>query len=61
MIKIFRQVSAALPRLPEQSLVWLYLNKSTHEEANGEDLDVGVVELVVQTLESLNALQLRVR
>lgn len=47
--------------IPEQSLVWLYLNKGTHEEANREDFDVGVVELVVQTLETLNALQLRAR
>lgn len=47
--------------IPEQSLVWLYLNKGTHEEANREDFDVGVVELVVHTLESLNALQLRAR
>lgn len=47
--------------IPEQSLVWLYLNKGTHEEANREDFDVGVVELVVQTLESLNALQLRTK
>jgi hypothetical protein len=42
-------------------LVWVYLNKGTHEEANREDFDVGVVELVVQTLESLNALQLRAK
>lgn len=47
--------------IPEQSLVWVYLNKGTHEEANREDFDVGVVELVVQTLESLSALQLRAR
>ena len=24
--------------IPEQSLVWLYLNKGTHEEANRDDL-----------------------
>lgn len=47
--------------IPEQSLVWVYLNKGTHEEANREDFDVGIVEQVVQTLESLSALQLRAR
>lgn len=45
--------------IPEQSLVWHYLNKGTHEEANRDDFDSSVVESVVQTLESLNALQLR--
>ena len=47
--------------IPEQSLVWHYLNKGTHEEANRDDFDSGVVESVVKTLESLNALQLRAR
>lgn len=47
--------------IPEQSLVWHYLNKGTHEEANRDDFDSRVVELVVRTLESLNALQLRAR
>lgn len=45
--------------IPEQSLVWLYLNKGTHEEANREDFDSRVVESVVQTLETLDALRLR--
>ena len=47
--------------IPEQSLVWNYLNKGTHEEANRDDSDSRVVESVVQTLESLDALQLRAR
>jgi len=47
--------------IPEQSLVWLYLNKGTHEEANRDDFDSRVVESVVLTLESLDALQLRAR
>ena len=47
--------------IPEQSLVWLYLNKGTHEEANRDDFDSRVVVSVVQTLESLDALQLRAR
>lgn len=51
----------AILGIPEQSLVWHYLNKGTHEEANRDDFDSRVVELVVQTLESLNALQLRAR
>lgn len=47
--------------IPEQSLVWHYLNKGTHEEANRDDFDSRVVESVVLTLESLDALQLRTR
>lgn len=47
--------------IPEQSLVWLYLNKGTHEEANRDDFDSRVVESVVLTLKSLDALQLRAR
>ncbi|PBP93322.1 chromosome segregation protein SMC [Pseudomonas congelans] len=43
----------------EQTLVWGYLNKGTHEEANREDFDAGVVEQVVQLLESINVLRLR--
>lgn len=47
--------------IPEQSLVWLYLNKGTHEEANRDDFDSRAVESVVQTIETLGALQLRAR
>lgn len=47
--------------IPEQSLVWNYLNKGTHEEPNRDDFDSMVVESVVRTLETLNALQLRAR
>ncbi|WP_353232302.1 AAA family ATPase [Pseudomonas helleri] len=43
----------------EQTLVWRYLNKGTHEEADREDFDAGVVEDVVQLLEAMNALRLR--
>lgn len=43
----------------EQTLVWRYLNKGTHEEADREDFDAGVVEDVVQLLETMNALRLR--
>lgn len=45
--------------IPEPSLVWLYLNKGTHEEANREDFDAVVVERVVQNLEAIDGLQLR--
>jgi len=45
--------------IPEASLVWLYLNKGTHEEANREDFDAVVVESVVQTLEAVDRLRLR--
>lgn len=44
----------------EQTLVWRYLNKGTHEEADRDDFDAGVVEGVVQLLESMNTLRLRV-
>lgn len=40
---------------------WHYLNKGTHEEANRDDFDSRVVELVIQTLESLDVLRLRAR
>jgi recombinational DNA repair ATPase RecF len=45
--------------IPEASLVWLYLNKGTHEEANRDDFDTVVVESVIQTLEAVARLQLR--
>lgn len=43
----------------EQTLVWGYLNKGTHEEADREDFDAGVVEQVVALLEGINTLRLR--
>jgi len=45
--------------IPEASLVWLYLNKGTHEEANRDDFDAVIVETVLQTLEAIDRLQLR--
>lgn len=45
--------------IPEQNLVWVYLNKGTHEEANRDDFDGNEVESVVITLEELEALDLR--
>ncbi len=46
--------------IPAGNLVWTYLNKGTHEEANRDDFDAGLVETVVQTLEELDRLDLRV-
>jgi energy-coupling factor transporter ATP-binding protein EcfA2 len=46
---------------PEQSLVWMYLNKGTHEEANKDDFDDALVEQIVGQLEALNGLTLKGR
>lgn len=46
--------------IPAVNLVWTYLNKGTHEEANRDDFDGDLVESVVQTLEEIDALDLRV-
>ncbi len=45
--------------IPAQNLVWQYLNKGTHEEADRDDFDAAYVELVVATLEAMDALELR--
>ena len=45
--------------IPAANLVWTYLNKGTHEEANRDDFDAALVETVVQTLEALDGLDLR--
>jgi len=45
--------------IPSANLVWSYLNKGTHEEANRDDFDATLVETVVQTLEALDDLDLR--
>ena len=45
--------------IPAANQVWTNLNKGTHEEANREDFDAALVETVVQTLESLDGLDLR--
>lgn len=45
--------------IPGANLVWTYLNKGTHEEANRDDFDATLVEKVVQTLEALDGLDLR--
>ncbi|KPD20471.1 hypothetical protein AFK76_12545 [Idiomarina zobellii] len=45
--------------IPENNLVWTYLNKGTHEEADRDDFDSEQVEKVVQTLEGIDQLDLR--
>jgi hypothetical protein len=45
--------------IPAANLVWTYLNKGTHEEANRDDFDAVLVESVIQTLEELDGLDLR--
>jgi recombinational DNA repair ATPase RecF len=55
-------IVAALDRLlgiPEQNLIWVYLNKGTHEETDRDDFDGAVVESVIVTLEEIEALDLR--
>ncbi|MCY3003220.1 MAG: AAA family ATPase [Planctomycetota bacterium] len=45
--------------IPANNLVWTYLNKGTHEEADRDDFDAELVESVVRTLEQVDALDLR--
>ena len=45
--------------IPAANLVWTYLNKGTHEEADRDDFDAELVESVVQALEEVDALDLR--
>lgn len=45
--------------IPVNNLIWTYLNKGTHEEADRDDFDGELVERVVQTLEEVDRLDLR--
>lgn len=45
--------------IPHQNLVWIYLNKGTHEEADRDDFDGDYVESTVTILEQLENLELR--
>jgi recombinational DNA repair ATPase RecF len=47
--------------IPAANLVWNYLNKGTHEEANRDDFDADLVECVVRTLEEVDSLDLRAK
>lgn len=45
--------------IPSTNLVWNYLNKGTHEEADRDDFDAALVESVVVTLEEIDSMDLR--
>ncbi|WP_029512274.1 MULTISPECIES: AAA family ATPase [unclassified Methylophilus] len=45
--------------IPQQNLVWLYLNNGTHEVADRDDFDGDHVESIVTILERLENLELR--
>jgi len=45
--------------IPVDNLIWTYLNKGTHEEADRDDFDGELVEVVIQTLEEIDRLDLR--
>lgn len=45
--------------IPVSNLVWTYLNKGTHEEADRDDFESELVDTVVRTLEKLDGLDLR--
>ena len=47
--------------IPENGLIWQYLNKGTHNEEDRDDFDEGLVERVVSLMEDMNALRLRKR
>jgi hypothetical protein len=45
--------------IPEQNLVWLLLNKGTHEEPDRDDFDLQHVRTVLDVLEAIDQLELR--
>lgn len=45
--------------IPSANLVWTYLNKGTHEEADRDDFDRAHVEVVIRALEAIDGLELR--
>jgi recombinational DNA repair ATPase RecF len=45
--------------IPAQNLIWMYLNKGTHEQEDRDDFDAALVETVVVTLERLRDAPLR--
>jgi recombinational DNA repair ATPase RecF len=49
----------AILGIPSATLVWTYLNKGTHEEADRDDFDRAQVTLVIETLERVDQLELR--
>lgn len=49
----------AILGIPEENLVWVLLNKGTHEEPNRDDFDVQHVQTVLQVLDNIDSLELR--
>lgn len=45
--------------IPSANLVWTYLNKGIHEEADRDDFDRAHVESVIRALEAIDRLELR--
>ena len=45
--------------IPRANLVWNYLNKGTHEEADRDDFDRAHVATVIRALEAIDAIELR--
>jgi len=45
--------------IPEQNLVWLLLNKGTHEAPDRDDFDVQHVENVLRVLGDIDGIELR--
>jgi len=45
--------------IPAQNLIWTYLNKGTHEEADRDDFDPALVQTVVEVVEQLGGLDFR--
>jgi hypothetical protein len=45
--------------IPSGNLVWTYLNKGTHEEADRDDFDRDQVATVIRALESIDAQERR--
>ena len=45
--------------IPEQNLVWMLLNKGTHEEPDRDDFDVQHVEMILRVLRDIDGIELR--
>lgn len=59
--EVLSQAFGQILGIPDTNLIWTYLNKGTHEEADRDDFDSEHVETVIQTLESIDRLDLRPR
>ncbi|HEX5277062.1 MAG TPA: AAA family ATPase [Fluviicoccus sp.] len=56
LLKAYRRILG----IPAANQWWTILNKGTHEEANRDEFDAELVESIVQTLEEIDSLDLRV-